>query len=77
LIARFYQKFSGEQTLFRLFILPLAIFGASAVRYASVEYIAGDTLADLLSGIGGAFLLILSLRLYQLMILKRQRQKRV
>jgi hypothetical protein len=72
LIARFYQKFSGEQTFFRLFLVPLVFFGAAAVRYASVGQIAGDTLADVLLGVAGLILIALSLHLYRLMMSRGQ-----
>lgn len=72
LIARFYQKFSGERTYFEWFLVPLVCFGGWAVRYASIDQIAGNVLADFFLGMGGVFWLILSLRLYWLMIYRRQ-----
>lgn len=73
LIARFYEKFSQERTFFRLYLIPLVLFGASAVRYASADVIVGDSFADITSGIGGLCLLGLSIRLYWLMIIQNQR----
>ena len=67
LIARFYEKFSGEQTFFRLFALPIALFGAATVRYASINQMAGDMWADGLMAVGGTILLALCLFLYRRM----------
>lgn len=68
LIGRFYQKFSNRETFFRFFIAPLALFGAVSVRYASIDNIAGDTVGDILFGLGGILLIGLCIRLYRLMI---------
>lgn len=68
LIARFYQKFSGKRTRFRLFTVPLVLFGAGAVRYTSVNGNIGDPLADLLFGAAGIVLLALCWRLHRLML---------
>lgn len=63
LIGRFYQQFSGERTFYRLFLLPLVLYGLATVRYASINQVAGDIPGDLLQAAGGAVLLALSLRL--------------
>lgn len=68
LIARFYQKFSGKRTYFRFFMLPMVLFGAAAVRYASIDQIQGDILGDLLSASAGVSLLVLSVTLYRQML---------
>jgi hypothetical protein len=67
LIARFYQQFSGENTHFRLYLLPLVLFGVAAVRYASLSQTAGDWLGDGAGALAGGILLLLSLHLYRLM----------
>jgi hypothetical protein len=67
LIARFYEKFSGEQTYFRVFSLPIVLFGAATVRYASLNRMAGDGLADSLMAVGGVVLIALCLFLYRRM----------
>lgn len=74
LIARFYEKFSGERTYFRFFSMPLLFFGSGAVRYASINTIAGDALGDLLFALGGAALLLLCAALYSRMVLGRPEQ---
>ncbi|MFW5708932.1 MAG: hypothetical protein ACOCX5_01805 [Chloroflexota bacterium] len=74
LIARFYEKFSDERTYYRLYGVPLVLFGAGVVRYASVDYILGDAFADLMFGLAGVILFLLSVRLYWLMIIQRQRE---
>lgn len=71
LIARFYQKFANEQTYFRLFGVPIVLFGAATVRYSSIDRIGGDTLADVLLGGGGIILIVLCLFLYWLMMRNR------
>lgn len=73
LIARFYQNFSGENTRFRLFIVPIILFGAAAVRYTSIKQVARDPLADLLSAAAGFILLVLSISLYRWMTGGRER----
>ena len=67
LIARFYEKFSGEHTYFRLFSLPIVLFGAATVRYASVNRMAGDALADAMMAVGGLVLTLLCLFLFRRM----------
>jgi hypothetical protein len=67
LIARFYQRFSGDQTYYPLYLIPLVLFGAGAVRYASIDQIAGDGLGDLLMAAAGAMLIGLSALLYHQM----------
>jgi len=61
LIARFYQRFSGEKTHFRLYLLPMLLFGAQAVRQTNFPH---DALGNLFAAVGGAILLALSIFLY-------------
>lgn len=68
LIARFYERFSNKPTFYRYYPLVLILFGGWSVRYASANTIAGNRTGDLLLGAGGLVLLVLSLRLYWLMI---------
>lgn len=68
LIARFYERFSQARTLFRLFMLPIVLFGMAAVRYASLDRPGPDLVADVISGLAGVILIFLCLRLYGLMI---------
>jgi hypothetical protein len=72
LIARFYQKFSGERTYFRLFLVPVVLFGGAAVRYASIDQVIGDPLGDILQAVAGVVLIALCLKLYQLMIVQQK-----
>jgi hypothetical protein len=67
LVARFYQKFSGERTYYGLYILPIVLFGGAAVRYASLNQIAGDALGDVIIGLAGLILISLSMYLFRLM----------
>jgi hypothetical protein len=64
LIARFYQRFSGVKTRFWWYTLPMFFFGASSVRYASVDQLAQDTWGDAFLLLGGLNLLVLSTWLY-------------
>lgn len=67
LIARFYQRVSNEPTYYRFFGLPVVLFGVATVRYASINQIAGDSIADLLRLGAGVVLAIHCLYLYRLM----------
>lgn len=73
LIARFYQNFSGENSHFRLFVVPIILFGAAAVRYTSIKQVTRDPLADLLSAAAGLILLWLSIGVYRQMTSGRER----
>lgn len=64
LIARFYQKFSGEETYYWLYLAVIVLFGALFVRMASIEFGMGDLLVDILSATVGILLLFLSVLLY-------------
>lgn len=68
MIGRFYQKFSGEQTYFWLYLVVLFLFGAAAVRYAGAGVVAGDIVTDVLMLIAGSLLLFLSVVLYHRMM---------
>lgn len=66
LIARFYQKFSGQKTHPRLYVAPMILFGAAAVRAAGAGD--SDTLANVLYAAAGVALLGLTALLYRRMI---------
>jgi hypothetical protein len=68
LIARFYQQFSGVNTRYRWFVLPIVLFAASVLRYNSIDRISGDVGGDLLAGAGGAALIWLIVRLTRHML---------
>lgn len=72
LIARYYQRFSSERTLFQWFVLPLVLFGAATMRYSSINAIAGDWLGDILLGLAGLVLVPLSIFLYRRMTHHRE-----
>jgi hypothetical protein len=67
LIARFYQKFSGERTYFRLFLMPMLLFGVAAVRYSSIDRVAHDAFGDIFMTVAGLVLAWLCIRLYRRM----------
>jgi hypothetical protein len=64
LIARLYHQFSGERTFFRLFILPIILFGLAVVRYNSIDRVAHDMLGSSLAALAGVILIGLCARLY-------------
>lgn len=67
LIARFYEKFSGTRTYFRLFVVPMLLFGAAVVRYSSIDRFAHDFFGDAFLAGAGLVLAWLCIRLYRLM----------
>ncbi|MGB1287273.1 MAG: hypothetical protein ACPG7F_12110 [Aggregatilineales bacterium] len=75
LIARFYQKFSGDRTFFQGYLIPVIGYGFVAVRYAARETISGDMFADIVALISGVILLILAFHLYRCMMARSRLQK--
>ena len=76
LIARFYEKFSGERTYFRWLVIPAALFGIATVRYVSIDIVTGDPLADGLMGLAGVILIVLCISLYHKMTVGRSPNRR-
>lgn len=64
LIARFYQRFSGEQTYFWTFIIPIVAFGVVAVRQAGSPSGQWDIIASMIAALAGLVLLGLVIHLY-------------
>lgn len=75
LIARFYEKSSGERTFFRLLIVPIIAFGFAAVRYAANDQIVGDWLADAALLLAGLMLTGMLFLVYWHMIIQLRRRK--
>lgn len=67
LIARFYERLSGQRTYYRLFAVPVALFGAAAVRFFRLDRFAGDVWGDMLLWCGGLSLAVLCMYMYRLM----------
>lgn len=67
LIARFYQRLTGEKTRYTLFVLPIVLFGLAAADYAITTQGREALLGDSLMFAGGALLLGLCLSLYRQM----------
>jgi hypothetical protein len=67
LIARFYEKTSGERARYWLFLVPLALFLAGTLRYADKGQIGGDALGGGLWFLGGALQILLCVSLYRQM----------
>ncbi len=72
LVARFYQKFSGERTFYKLYLVPMLLYGVASVRYAVIDRIGGDVLGDLLTGAAGLMLAALVIFLYRRMTIGRK-----
>lgn len=66
-IARFYQITSGARTHYGLFWLPVLLFMAGALRYATLGSFVGDPLGDVLMLTGGLVLIFLANYLLRLM----------
>ncbi|MCL4238552.1 MAG: hypothetical protein KJ047_09925 [Anaerolineae bacterium] len=68
LIARFYERLSGERTYYFLFFLAITLLAGASMRQITRDQLAGDALADLLTAAGGALVGALCLHIYRLMI---------
>jgi hypothetical protein len=73
LIARFYQRFASVPTHFRLFLVPIVVYGIGAVRYTAVGRIGGDLAGDLMMGTAGISLAALCVQLAHRMLTRKQR----
>ncbi len=67
LIARFYERLSGQQTYYRFFVVPVIAFGAAAARFSHLDRITGDAWGDVLLLCGGLSLAALCVHVYRLM----------
>lgn len=69
LIARFYEKKSGQRSFYAFFLVPALLFLAASVRYAfGTDDLAGDVWGDSLLFVGGGILAGLSTMLFRLMM---------
>lgn len=69
LIARFYEKKSGQQSHYAFFLVPALLFLIASVRYAfGTNDLAGDAWGDSLLFIGGGILIAQSAFLFRLMM---------
>jgi hypothetical protein len=69
LIARFYEKKSGQQSHYAFFFVPALLFLAASVRYAfGADDLAGDAWGDGFLFVGGGVLATLSTLLFRLMM---------
>jgi hypothetical protein len=67
LIARFYERLSGQRTYYRWFAVPAIAFGGAAVRFSHLDRMTGDAWGELLLLCGGLSLAALCVRMYRLM----------
>lgn len=67
LIARKYERLSGERTYFQAYIVPVALWAGAIARLAARDRVVGDALGDLLLGLGGLVLAGLCWHLYRCM----------
>jgi hypothetical protein len=69
LIARFYEKKSGQRSYYAFFLISVLLFLVAAARYAFwVDDLAGDVWGDSLLFVGGGILVTLSALLFRLMM---------
>jgi hypothetical protein len=67
LVARFYERLSGQRTYYQLFFVPMLAFAAATVRLAGLDQLVGDGWANVFLLIGGASLAALCVHVYRLM----------
>ncbi len=67
LVGRFYQNLTGENTRYKLFAVPIVLFGVASASYASANRVVGVLAGDLLLAAGGLVLSLLCMRLYRQM----------
>jgi hypothetical protein len=67
LIARFYERLSGERTYYQWFVVPVIAFAGATIREAQLDQVTGDITTDLLLLIGGVSLAVLCVHIYHRM----------
>lgn len=67
LIARFYERLSGQPTYYRWFVIPALTWGGATIRQVHLDQLTGDSWSDLLLLVSGISLAALCLHLYRLM----------
>jgi hypothetical protein len=67
LIARFYERLSGERTYYQFFVVPMIAFAGATLRLTSLDQVAGDIWADMGLLAGGLSLGALCLHVYRRM----------
>jgi len=73
LIARFYERKSGQRSYYVIFLIPALLFLFASARYAFwVGDLAGDVWGDSLLFVGGGILITLSAFLSRLMMGDKQ-----
>ena len=69
LIARFYERKSGQRSHYAYFFIPALLFLVASIRYAfGTDDLAGDAWGDGLFFVGGGVLAALSTLLFRLMM---------
>ena len=71
MIARIYERKTNVSTFYRVFMLPLTLFGVASIRTAYLDQTRPDEFATGLGVVGGVILAGLCIRLYQLMTSRR------
>jgi len=67
LIARFYERLSGERTYYQWFVIPVIAFAGATLREAQLDQVTGDISTDILLFIGGVSLAVLCVHIYHRM----------
>jgi hypothetical protein len=65
LIARFYERLSGQRTYYGLFTVPVIAFAGASLRLTALDQLAGDAWASILLLIGGSSLAALCVHVYR------------
>lgn len=67
LIARFYERLSGQRTYYQLFAVPILALAGATVQYSRLDQVTGDPLGDICLFVAGASLTALCVHVYRLM----------
>jgi len=71
LIARFYERLSGERTYYQFFVVPVIAFAGATLREAQLDQVTGDVSTEILLFIGGVSLAMLCIHIYHRMTMGR------
>jgi hypothetical protein len=67
LIARFYERLSGQRTYYQLFSVPVIALAGATIRLVSVDQLTGDGWGDGLLLLSGVSLAALCVHVYRRM----------
>ncbi len=67
LIARFYERLSGQRTYYQFFSVPVIALAGATIRLVSIDQLTGDSWGDGLLIVGGVSLAALCVHVYRRM----------